>query len=120
MGEQLTGKMEASADVLDAAVRHVFYISTHVGEGFYFENVARYHHTCQPSRFSRETPDIHYPLPFSSRGKKSPAILLISDKISCLPVSPHFRYHHNNLLFGKGYWLSEPAVTMETFATAPR
>ena len=45
-------------------------------------------HTCQPSRFSRETPDIHYPLPFSSRCKKSPAILLISDKISCLPFSP--------------------------------
>ena len=38
MGEQLTGKMSASA-----AVRQlVFYISTHVGEGFYFENVARY------------------------------------------------------------------------------
>ena len=45
-------------------------------------------HTCQPSRFSRKTPDIHYPLPFSSRCKKSPAILLISDKISCLPFSP--------------------------------
>ena len=44
MGEQLTGKMAASADVLDAAVRQlVFYITTHVGEGFYFENVARYH-----------------------------------------------------------------------------
>ena len=44
MGEQLTGKMSASADILDAAVRQlVFYISTHVGEGFYFENVARYH-----------------------------------------------------------------------------
>ena len=43
MGEQLTGKMSASADFLDAAVRQlVFYISTHVGEGFYFENVARY------------------------------------------------------------------------------
>ena len=43
MGEQLTGKMSASADK-DAAVRQlVFYISTHVGEGFYFENVARYH-----------------------------------------------------------------------------
>jgi hypothetical protein len=42
MGEQLTGRMAVSADVLDAAVRH-FYISTHVGEGFYFENVARYH-----------------------------------------------------------------------------
>ena len=37
MGELLTGKMAASADVLDAAVRHlVFYISTHVGEGFLF------------------------------------------------------------------------------------
>ena len=44
MGEQLTGKMSASADILDAAVRQlVFYISMHVVEGFYFENVARYH-----------------------------------------------------------------------------
>ena len=44
LGEQLTGKMAASADVLDAGVRHlVFYISTHGGEGFYFENVVRYH-----------------------------------------------------------------------------
>ena len=43
IGEQLSGKMAASADVVDAAVRQlVFYISTHVGEGFYFENVARY------------------------------------------------------------------------------